>query len=81
MPSTGGERRRSHTLYLDETGDRGLVNFNPRYPVLGLCGVIVEDEVYRDLQHPRRSQPRHRAAARWTRAGAESRSLEPAPAR
>src|SRR5580765_4071021 len=38
--------KRSYTLYLDETGDRGLVNFNPQYPVLGLCGCIVDDEAY-----------------------------------
>ena len=36
----------SYTLYLDETGDRGLVNFNPQYPVLGLCACIVDDRVY-----------------------------------
>ncbi len=39
--------RQRYTLYLDETGDRGLVKFDRRYPVLGLCGVIVEDDAYR----------------------------------
>ena len=37
----------SYSLYLDETGDRGLLNFNPQYPVLGLCGVVIDDKAYR----------------------------------
>jgi hypothetical protein len=37
---TAGQR---YTLYIDETGDRGIVTFQPTYPVLGLCGCIIED--------------------------------------
>ena len=36
----------SYTLYLDETGDQGLLSFNPAYPVLALCGVAVDDTDY-----------------------------------
>jgi hypothetical protein len=36
----------SYTLYLDETGDHGLLTVNPEYPVLALCGVAVQDGDY-----------------------------------
>lgn len=35
-----------YTLYLDESGDHGLFNFNPSYPVLALCGVAAENSYY-----------------------------------
>jgi hypothetical protein len=35
-----------YTLYLDETGDWGYPNFNPREPILCMCGCIIEDEYY-----------------------------------
>ncbi|MBI4495140.1 MAG: DUF3800 domain-containing protein [Chloroflexi bacterium] len=40
------------TLYLDETGEPGLVNIDPVYPVLCLCGCIIEDEAYRSAVIP-----------------------------
>jgi hypothetical protein len=36
----------SYTLYLDESGDHGLIPFNPDYPVFVLCGLLVEDATY-----------------------------------
>jgi hypothetical protein len=38
-----------YTLYLDESGDHGLVRVNPEYPVLALCGIAVDDA--RDSGH------------------------------
>lgn len=35
-----------YTLYLDESGDHGLLSFNPSYPVLALCGVAAENSYY-----------------------------------
>ncbi len=41
-----------YTLYVDETGDRGIARFQPTFPVLGLCGCIVEDEAYHGVVVP-----------------------------
>jgi hypothetical protein len=35
-----------YTLYLDESGDHGLIRFNQAYPVMAICGVAVENGVY-----------------------------------
>jgi Protein of unknown function (DUF3800) len=43
----------SYTLYLDESGDRGLVSVNRDYPVLALCGVAIEDSLYSRVVLPR----------------------------
>ncbi|MCC6176240.1 MAG: hypothetical protein IT305_13115 [Chloroflexi bacterium] len=40
--------QRFYTLYLDETGDRGLVKFNPQYPCLGLSACIIDDQLYQN---------------------------------
>jgi len=35
-----------YTLYLDESGDWGYPNFDPRKPILCMCGCIIEDDYY-----------------------------------
>lgn len=35
-----------YTLYLDETGDWGYPDFDPRKPILCMCGCIIEDDYY-----------------------------------
>jgi hypothetical protein len=35
-----------YTLYLDESGDWGYPNFDPDYPILCMCGCIIEDAYY-----------------------------------
>jgi len=33
-------------LFLDESGDHGLVNVDPEFPVFVLCGIIISDQSY-----------------------------------
>ena len=33
-------------LFLDESGDHGLVNVDPQFPVFALCGILVSDTAY-----------------------------------
>ncbi|MCX6133366.1 MAG: DUF3800 domain-containing protein [Ignavibacteriales bacterium] len=33
-------------LFLDESGDHGLVNVDPQFPVFVLCGILVSDTAY-----------------------------------
>lgn len=33
-------------LFLDESGDHGLKNLDPNFPVFALCGIIISSEVY-----------------------------------
>jgi len=40
-------------VFLDESGDHGLVSINRDYPVLALCGVVVEDDYYSRAVLPR----------------------------
>jgi hypothetical protein len=40
------------TLYLDESGDHGIRNFSPQYPVLSLCGIAVDDTTYAQVLLP-----------------------------
>jgi len=35
-----------YTLYLDETGDWGYPNYHPKFPILCICGSIVNDRYY-----------------------------------
>jgi len=35
-----------YTLYLDETGDWGYPNYNPKYPILCICGSIIHYKYY-----------------------------------
>ena len=43
----------SYTVFLDESGDHGLVSINRDYPVLALCGVAIEDDYYSRVVLPR----------------------------
>ncbi len=36
----------NYFLFLDESGDHGLVNIDPGFPVFVLCGVIISEESY-----------------------------------
>ena len=33
-----------HYLFMDESGDHGLVNVDPAFPVFVLCGIILSEE-------------------------------------
>ena len=35
-----------YTLYLDESGDWGYPNFDPRRPILCMCGCIIDEDYY-----------------------------------
>ena len=35
-----------YTLYLDESGDWGYPNYDANYPILCLCGCIIDDDYY-----------------------------------
>lgn len=35
-----------HYLFLDESGDHGLVNVDPAFPVFVLCGIILSEQRY-----------------------------------
>ncbi|WP_369682465.1 DUF3800 domain-containing protein [Chryseobacterium koreense] len=37
---------KKYYLYIDESGDHGLVNLDTNFPVFLLCGVLVSDENY-----------------------------------
>jgi len=47
-----GATQLRYLLFVDETGDRGIARFDQSYPVLGLCGCIVEESVYRSVVVP-----------------------------
>jgi len=36
-------------LFLDESGDHGLVNVDPHFPVFALCGILVSDTAYETI--------------------------------
>ena len=38
---------KKYYLYIDESGDHGLVNLDMNFPVFLLCGVLVEEENYK----------------------------------
>lgn len=64
-----------YTLYLDESGDWGYPSFDPRKPILCMCGCIIEDDYYsREIvprikrikrQNFRRDVVLHRYKIRW----------------
>jgi hypothetical protein len=37
---------KKYYLFIDESGDHGLVNLDPDFPVFLLCGIILSDENY-----------------------------------
>ncbi len=37
-------------LFLDECGDQNLSNFNPDFPLFTLCGIIVSEVAYTQIQ-------------------------------
>lgn len=39
-----------YLLFLDESGDHGLNNIDPQYPVFVLCGIILSETSYQILQ-------------------------------
>ncbi len=52
VPDASGK----YTLYLDESGDHGLLTVNPQYSVLALCGIAIEDDYYHGTLLPRVDQ-------------------------
>ena len=38
-------------LYIDECGDQNLSNFNPKFPIFTLCGIIINIEEYENLRN------------------------------
>jgi len=39
-----------YNLYIDESGDHGLCNLNPDFPIFLLCGIIISSEEYERLR-------------------------------
>ena len=37
-------------LFLDESGDQNLANFEPTFPVFTLCGIVVSEEKYKIME-------------------------------
>lgn len=44
------EKRTKYYLFIDESGDHGLVNLDPSFPVFLLCGVICSEENYEEIR-------------------------------
>lgn len=40
---------KTYRLFLDESGDHGLANMDPHFPVFILCGVVMTEAAYEDL--------------------------------
>lgn len=40
----------NYYLFLDESGDHGLQNIDPGFPIFVLCGIIISDKDYRKLR-------------------------------
>ena len=40
-----------YKLLLDESGDHGLSNIDPGFPVFVLCGVLISDVEYQRMKH------------------------------
>lgn len=38
-----------YSLYIDESGDHGLSNLNPDFPIFLLCGIIISSKNYQEL--------------------------------
>ncbi|MCF8340864.1 MAG: DUF3800 domain-containing protein [Chitinophagaceae bacterium] len=36
----------NYYLFIDETGDHGLIKINPDFPVFLLCGVLIDEQEY-----------------------------------
>lgn len=41
----------NYYLFIDETGDHGLTTLNPDFPVFLLCGALLSDNEYENLNH------------------------------
>lgn len=39
----------NYYIFLDESGDHGLKNIDPGFPIFVLCGVVMSDEQYQEL--------------------------------
>lgn len=39
-----------YTLYMDESGEHGLSNINPNFPVFVLCGVLIPEVNYQSIR-------------------------------
>jgi hypothetical protein len=39
-----------YTLYIDESGDHGLSNLNPDFPIFLLCGIVISSDEYEKLR-------------------------------
>ena len=37
-------------LFLDESGDQNLANFNPIFPIFTLCGIVISEKNYKILE-------------------------------
>jgi hypothetical protein len=40
-----------YSLYIDESGDHGLSNLNPDFPIFLLCGIVISSENYEKLNN------------------------------
>ncbi|TAE36269.1 MAG: DUF3800 domain-containing protein [Sphingobacteriales bacterium] len=39
-----------YNLFIDESGDHGLSNLNPNFPVFVLCGIVISEEEYEKVR-------------------------------
>jgi hypothetical protein len=39
-----------YNLYIDESGDHGLSNLNPDFPIFLLCGIVISSVEYESLR-------------------------------
>lgn len=39
-----------YNLFIDESGDHGLSNLNPNFPLFLLCGIVISSEEYELLR-------------------------------
>ncbi|GHT63318.1 hypothetical protein AGMMS50239_19030 [Bacteroidia bacterium] len=40
-----------YNLFLDECGDQNLANFNPDFPVFTLCGILISESDYAEIEN------------------------------
>ena len=45
-----GPVKKKYYLFLDECGDQNLANFNPVFPIFTLCGVLISDTEYFNME-------------------------------
>jgi hypothetical protein len=39
-----------YNLFIDESGDHGLSNLNPDFPIFLLCGIVISSEEYERIR-------------------------------